>query len=296
MSEEHSSFIKTPKQLAIVMVLAFAVPIALIGLVTQLVTGLMPAGHSDAEDQVLSRIEPVGTLAFADATVSGNKTGEQVFQSVCKTCHETGVAGAPKFGDKAAWAAPIKSGFPTLIQHAINGVQQNGKVMPPKGGNPDLTDTEVARAVAYMANAAGATFKEPAASAQPAVASASAAAAPAATVAAAAAVPVAPAAPPAAPAAAPAGAPVALNAQSGQAMMQKDGCAACHAIDKKIVGPAYQEVAAKYSGDKSAAAKLEQKVKNGGSGVWGSVPMPPNAQVPDADIKALVTWILTQKK
>ena len=69
MSEEHSSFIKTPKQLAIVMVLAFAVPIALIGLVTQLVTGLMPAGHSDAEDQVLSRIEPVGTLAFADATV-----------------------------------------------------------------------------------------------------------------------------------------------------------------------------------------------------------------------------------
>ena len=219
-----------------------------------------------------------------------------MFQSVCKTCHETGVAGAPKFGDKAAWAAPIKSGFPTLIQHAINGVQQNGKVMPPKGGNPDLTDTEVARAVAYMANAAGATFKEPAASAQPAVASASAAAAPAATVAAAAAVPVAPAAPPAAPAAAPAGAPVALNAQSGQAMMQKDGCAACHAIDKKIVGPAYQEVAAKYSGDKSAAAKLEQKVKNGGSGVWGSVPMPPNAQVPDADIKALVTWILTQKK
>ncbi len=296
MSEEHSSFIKTPKQLAIVMVLAFAVPIALIGLVTQLVTGLMPAGHSDAEDQVLSRIQPVGTLAFADATVSGNKTGEQVFQSVCKTCHETGMAGAPKFGDKAAWAAPIKSGFPTLVQHAINGLQQNGKVMPPKGGNPDLTDTEVARAVVYMANAAGATFKEPAAAAQPAAASASAAPAPAVPIAAAAAAPVAPAASPAAPAVASAGAPLALNAQSGQAMMQKDGCAACHAVDKKIVGPAYQEVAAKYSGDKDAAAKLVQKVKSGGSGVWGTVPMPPNAQVPDADIKALVTWILAQKK
>lgn len=296
MSEEHSSFIKTPKQLAIVMVLAFAVPIALIGLVTQLVTGLMPAGHSDAEDQVLSRIQPVGTLAFADATVSGNKTGEQVFQSVCKTCHETGMAGAPKFGDKAAWAAPIKSGFPTLVQHAINGLQQNGKVMPPKGGNPDLTDTEVARAVVYMANAAGATFKEPAAAAQPAAASASAAPAPAVPIAAAAAAPVTPAASPAAPAVASADAPLALNAQSGQAMMQKDGCAACHAVDKKIVGPAYQEVAAKYSGDKDAAAKLVQKVKSGGSGVWGTVPMPPNAQVPDADIKALVTWILAQKK
>jgi cytochrome c551/c552 len=296
MSEEHSSFIKTPKQLAIVMVLAFAVPITLIGLVTQLVTGLMPAGHSNADDQVLARIQPVGTLAFADTIVSGNKTGEQVFQSVCKTCHETGMAGAPKFGDKAAWAAPIKSGFPTLVQHAINGLQQNGKVMPPKGGNPDLTDSEVARAVAYMANAAGATFKEPAAPAQTAVASTSAAAAPAGPIAAAAAAPVAPAASSPAPTAAPTGAPVALNAQSGQAMMQKDGCAACHAVDKKIVGPAYQEVAAKYSGDKDAAAKLVQKVKNGGSGVWGQVPMPPNAQVPDADIKALVTWILAQKK
>ncbi len=79
-------------------------------------------------------------------------------------------------------------------------------------------------------------------------------------------------------------------------MMQKDGCAACHSVDKKIVGPSYQEVAAKYRGDKDAAAKLVQKVKTGGSGVWGQVPMPPNAQVPEADIKALVTWILAQKK
>ncbi|HEY7943366.1 MAG TPA: c-type cytochrome [Casimicrobiaceae bacterium] len=81
----------------------------------------------------------------------------------------------------------------------------------------------------------------------------------------------------------------------GEELMKKDGCAACHAVDKKIVGPAYQEVAAKYRGDKGAAARLEQKVKTGGSGVWGPIPMPPNA-VPDADIKALVTWILTLKK
>jgi cytochrome c len=79
-------------------------------------------------------------------------------------------------------------------------------------------------------------------------------------------------------------------------MMQKYGCAACHAIDKPVVGPAYSQVAAKYRGDKSAATKLEQKVKAGGSGVWGAVPMPPNATVPDADIKALVSWILTLGK
>ena len=71
--------------------------------------------------------------------------------------------------------------------------------------------------------------------------------------------------------------------------------AACHAIDKRVIGPAYQEVAAKYKGDVSAAAKLADKVKKGGVGVWGQIPMPPNAQVPDADIKNLVAWILSLK-
>lgn len=88
----------------------------------------------------------------------------------------------------------------------------------------------------------------------------------------------------------------ALDNAAAEAMMKKDGCAACHAIDKKIVGPAYIDVAAKYKGDAGAAAKLEAKVKAGGSGVWGPVPMPPNSAVPDADIKALVAWILTLKK
>jgi len=88
----------------------------------------------------------------------------------------------------------------------------------------------------------------------------------------------------------------ALDNAAAEAMMKKDGCAACHSIDKKIVGPAYTEVAAKYKGDAGAAAKLEAKVKAGGAGVWGPVPMPPNANVPEADIKALVGWILTLKK
>ena len=88
----------------------------------------------------------------------------------------------------------------------------------------------------------------------------------------------------------------ALDNAAAEAMMKKDGCAACHAIDKKLVGPSYVEVAAKYKGDKDAGAKLAKKVKEGGSGVWGPIPMPPNAATPATDITELVTWILTLKK
>ncbi len=77
-------------------------------------------------------------------------------------------------------------------------------------------------------------------------------------------------------------------------LLTKYNCQACHTVDKKLVGPAYKEVAAKYAGDASAPAKLQQKVKNGGTGVWGAIPMPPN-NVPDADIKTLVEWILALK-
>jgi cytochrome c len=76
----------------------------------------------------------------------------------------------------------------------------------------------------------------------------------------------------------------------------KNGCMACHAVDKKLVGPAYQDVAKKYAGDPTAEAKLEAKVKKGGSGVWGSIPMPPNVAVKDEDIKTLVKWVLAGAK
>ena len=88
----------------------------------------------------------------------------------------------------------------------------------------------------------------------------------------------------------------AIDNTQAEALMKKDGCAACHSIDKKIVGPAYVDVAAKYKGDKDAVAKLTKKVKEGGSGVWGQIPMPPNAATPTVDISDLVTWILTLKK
>ena len=81
-------------------------------------------------------------------------------------------------------------------------------------------------------------------------------------------------------------------AQADEAMAKKYNCTACHQLEKKVVGPAYKEVAKKYKGQADAAAKLAEKVKKGGSGVWGPVPMPPNPAVPDGDIQKLVAWIL----
>jgi cytochrome c len=87
----------------------------------------------------------------------------------------------------------------------------------------------------------------------------------------------------------------AVPAHAQEELAKKHNCLACHSIDKKLVGPAYKDVAAKYRGDKGAEAKLVDKVKKGGVGVWGQIPMPPNASVPDADVKALVSWILSLK-
>ena len=84
-------------------------------------------------------------------------------------------------------------------------------------------------------------------------------------------------------------------ALANEELAKKSACTACHAIDKKMVGPAYKDVANKYRGDAKAEAMLIDKVKKGGSGVWGQVPMPPNASVKDEDVKTLVKWILAMK-
>ena len=91
------------------------------------------------------------------------------------------------------------------------------------------------------------------------------------------------------------GAPCAAPAQASEELAKKYACVACHTLDKKSVGPAYKEVAAKYAADKAAQAKLEDKVKKGGSGVWGQTPMPPNDKVPAGDVSALVKWVLSLK-
>ena len=87
----------------------------------------------------------------------------------------------------------------------------------------------------------------------------------------------------------------ALPAAANEELAKKNACTACHSIDKKLVGPAYKDVAAKYAKDPKAEAMLVEKVKKGGSGTWGQIPMPPNSQVKDEDIKTLVKWVLSLK-
>ncbi|AMR76305.1 c-type cytochrome [Cupriavidus nantongensis] len=84
----------------------------------------------------------------------------------------------------------------------------------------------------------------------------------------------------------------AVDAAKAQEIANKNACMGCHQVDKKLVGPSYKEVATKYKGDKNALATLSKKVKGGGSGVWGPVPMPANAAISDADLKTVVEWVL----
>ena len=92
-----------------------------------------------------------------------------------------------------------------------------------------------------------------------------------------------------------AAAAVAAPARASEDLAKKHACLACHAIDKKLVGPSYKDIAKRYAGQTDAEAKLSDKVKQGGSGVWGAVPMAPNPNVSDADVRALVKWILATK-
>jgi cytochrome c len=91
------------------------------------------------------------------------------------------------------------------------------------------------------------------------------------------------------------GAGVAQAAENGLELARKNGCLACHNVNMKIVGPAYKAVAKKYRGDAKASGYLAHKVRNGGKGVWGEVPMPPQSKVSDADLKAIIAWVLSQK-
>ena len=161
MSDQHDSPIKSPKQLVIVVVLAFVVPVLIIILLATFVAGHLLGGAGSSSmtpEAVAERLKPIGTVVLAEAPGSKTlQTGDAVFKASCMACHGTGVAGAPKVGDAGAWGPRIKQGFDTLVTHATEGF----KAMPAKGGNADLDPIDVARAVAYMANQAGAQFKEP---------------------------------------------------------------------------------------------------------------------------------------
>ncbi len=112
-------------------------------------------GDGEQERAVAARIQKVGSVAIKEA-VQASRSGEEVFKTQCVTCHGSGALGAPKFSDNAAWAARLKTGYAALLTAAIKGKN----AMPPQGGG-DFSELEIARAVVYMGNAAGAKFDEP---------------------------------------------------------------------------------------------------------------------------------------
>ncbi|PPA74241.1 cytochrome c5 family protein [Achromobacter spanius] len=302
--EEHSSPIKTPKQLVVTIVLSFVIPIAIIILlVNMVVSGTKTGAGSDSlsPEAVTKRIAPVAGFELVDANAPKVfKTGEQVFAAVCTACHTAGVAGAPKVGDNAAWAPFIKSGYDTMLNVALHG--KGG--MPAKGGNPTLSDYEVARAVVYMANKSGASLPEPAAPAEegakkeadaaPATGTASAAAAPAAAAPAAPAPAAAPAPTAAAPAApAPAAAPqqaAAVNPAGEK--LYKSVCFACHATGVANA-PKFGDKAA---WDPYIKTGMDAMVK---VAMQGKPPMPPKggaANASEEDIRAAVQYMVDHAK
>ena len=168
---EHESGIKTPKQLITVVAAAIIVPVLVIIMLTQFVTldnKKSPGSEVYTASAVAARIAPVASDAVFDASiVVVPKTGKQVFEAQCTTCHTAGLLGAPKFGDAAAWGPRVGKGYDALLQSALHGKGS----MPAQGGG-DFTDYEVGRAVVYMANAGGGKLAEPAAPAASAPASA----------------------------------------------------------------------------------------------------------------------------
>lgn len=155
--EAHTGPIKNPKQLLVTVFFSFVLPVfAIIGLVTYVTSGDKPApGVANPEKALAERIQKVGSVEVRDAN-RPLRAGEEVFKGQCAACHATGAAGAPKLGDAAAWAPRLQAGFEALVHSALAG---KGAMAPQGGG--DFDDTEIARGVAYMANAAGANFAEP---------------------------------------------------------------------------------------------------------------------------------------
>ena len=282
----HEGPIKTPKQLLWAVVAAFVVPIvAIMLLVNYVVADKAPAAGSDglSAQAVALRIQPVGRVEIKDASdPAALKSGEQVYAAQCVACHGTGVAGAPKLGDAVAWGPRVKTGYDALLVAALKG---KGAMAAQGGG--DFNDIEIGRAVVYLANQSGGKLDEPkVAVAAPAAAQAQTATAAATTapVAAAAATPIPAVAvvAAAAPAAAKADAAPALYAQA---------CAVCHAS-----GVAN----APKLGDKVAWAPRLAGGVDGltASAIKGKGAMPPKggAAASDADIKAVVAYMVASVK
>lgn len=278
--EAHTGPIKKPKQLLLAVLFSFVVPIfVIIGLVKFVTSSdTSGAGTGNAEMAKAMRLQKVGSIEIRDAN-RPLRGGEEVYKSQCSACHATGAAGAPKFQDAAAWGPRLKQGLDTLVHSALAG---KGAMAAQGGG--EFNDTEIARGVVYMANAAGGNFPEP----QPAATAAAGDAAPAAA-------PVAVAAPqPAvAPAAeaAPAAAPAPAAASNVGKTIYDTTCVACHSSG--VAG------APKF-GDKASwapfiAKGMDDMVQKATQGV-GAMPPKGGSTASDADFKAAIQYMVDAAK
>jgi cytochrome c5 len=288
---EHESGIRTPKQLIAAVLAGFLVPIICIVLLVQYVTNHNRVGAGSTgqtPEAVAARIKPVADEGFTFRDVNAPKqiqAGAEVYKAVCAACHASGVAGAPKVGDASAWAPRIGQGYDTLVKHAVEGI----RAMPAKGGNPDLDEVEVARAVVVMANQSGAKFKEPEVKAAPAQAAAPAAAA-AAAPAAAAAAPEAVAATTAAPAPSAAAAPAASASVDAGKKLYESACVACHGAG--IAGaPKFGDKAAWADRIKQGQNVLYEHAIKGFQGKAGMMPPKGGSAASDEEVKAAVDYM-----
>ena len=264
---EHESAHESPGKMSkpLIIVVALAVLVLVIVLVWQFAANIRTIDKDSpamSNDAVAKRLKPVGELTLADAggaAAKGSRSGEEVYKSVCSVCHATGAAGAPKLGDKAGWAPRVKEGQKHLVSTALKGAG----AMPARGGNSELSDVEVERAVVYIANQSGAKFKEPAAAV---------AAAPA-------------------PAAEKTAAPAASAAADGKKIYEAT-CAVCHATG--VAG-------APKTGDKAAwAARLKGGMDAlYRTALTGKGAMPAkggNTSLSDAEVKAAVDYLAGQAR
>ena len=276
--EVHTGPVKNPKQFLLIVFFGFVVPVfIIIGLVKYVTSAdTTGAGSTQTEAAKAERLQKVGMVEIRDAN-RPLRTGEEVYTAQCSTCHAAGVAGAPTFKDSAAWGPRLKQGFDALVHSALSG---KGAMAPQGGG--DFNDIEIARGVAYMANAAGANFPMPD---KPAAAADATPAASAPPVAAAATPAAAPAATPDAASAAPA-----ASSDAGKALYEQT-CAVCHGTG--VAG------APKF-GDKAAwgpfvAEGMDAMVKKATQGI-GAMPPKGGSTASDADFKAAIQYMVDHAK
>jgi cytochrome c5 len=276
---EHQPLIRTPKQLVVAVAGFFLVIVIGIILLVVYATSdrLVGAGtESQAAGAVDSRIRPLADEGFALVDANAPKVlqaGSAVYAAVCAACHDSGAAGAPKTGDNGAWSARLGQGYDTLLKHAIEGI----RAMPAKGGNPDLDNVEVARAVVFMTNKSGASFKEPAAPLPTASAPADTAA------------PVADSVAPA-----PTTAPALSSTDTGK-NVYGSACVACHGAG--IAGaPKFGDQTAWSARIAQGKTMLYEHAIKGFTGKAGVMPPKGGASVSDAEVKAAVDYMVASVK